>query len=156
MAEEKPNVIIVNSNSEGIGSPLRRNKSLPSSIFSSFDSPKTTAPTRKTEELQRGTKFSPDRNKFFSPTKRSFFSTSQEQLSGDNVVHLTVVDTMVSPDKELASTTLEKTPSIKVKSAKYGTDLEFKLSNPNQFRAFSRRAFSYQRRQSFENICCIA
>lgn len=33
--------------------------------------------------------------------------------------------------------------------------MEIPLSNPNQFRAFSRRAISYQKRQWFENICCI-
>jgi hypothetical protein len=33
--------------------------------------------------------------------------------------------------------------------------MEIQLSNPNQFRAFSRRAVAFQKRQWFENVCCI-
>jgi hypothetical protein len=32
----------------------------------------------------------------------------------------------------------------------------FKLGKPNQFRAFSRHAYSYNKRQCFTNICCVS
>jgi hypothetical protein len=84
--------------------------------------------------------------------KSPFFSESMEDMIGilspeqrtANVVHLTAVHTAATP-----------TPSFHSPLAAQEEPLSIELTTPHQIRAFSRRAYSFQKRQWFENICCI-
>ncbi|KAJ3368547.1 hypothetical protein HDU91_000493 [Kappamyces sp. JEL0680] len=138
-----------------IGDVLARSVTVPAAVFASR---KEYGPD---VEKARASADSPSRDYAKSP----FFSQSAEDLKvasakagspvddAAEVVHLTVVDTVRSPLSPLVQSPATPKPTKFTKSN--GEDVEIMLSKPNQWRAFGRRAISYQKRQWFDNICCI-
>ncbi|KAJ3274372.1 hypothetical protein HDV01_002976 [Terramyces sp. JEL0728] len=78
------------------------------------------------------------------------------ETPGFEAFPITVVNTVLTPSARPGTPgTLGPTDSIRYKTKKTGEVKNIELRKPFQFRAFSRRAVSYQKRQWFENICCI-
>jgi hypothetical protein len=63
--------------------------------------------------------------------------------------HITAVNTVITPNSYQPSPT---SPTVYNKDSKPENVL---LNRPNQFRAFGRRAIAYQKRQWFNNVCCV-
>jgi hypothetical protein len=75
------------------------------------------------------------------------------QSPGMTNVHLTVVNKVETPTPIHTSPLSPGPQNIRI--SKDNQSLNVVLNRPNQIRAFSRRAYAYQKRQWFNNICCV-
>lgn len=104
-----------------------------------------TLPSRKPQD-QPGLELGRRSEDLENVVKTPFFSESMEDMKGvltPEPIHLTAVHTATTPTPYYNSPLHTQEP------------LTIELTTPHQIRAFSRRAYSFQKRQWFENICCI-
>lgn len=127
----------------------------------------STAPFKRQRILAESARFrgSEDTSRFNYATS-PFYSDSMQDMRDailpdplENTIHLTAVHTVTSPTTKIVSPSLVHSlaRTLSLRSTKTAEDdpLQITISSPNQFRAFSRRAYSFQKRQWFDNICCI-
>lgn len=90
--------------------------------------------------------------------QRMVYITAVNTASLPRRSHSTASQNILSPFRRAGppSPTKLEAPSP-IKNSESNTTLRpSELTPPNQFRAFSRRAYSFQKRQWFTNICCIS